>query len=475
MKVLRLGMGLLAVAALGVGTWACATVPQAHGSLGGLVVATQAAVDWTQPVAHRGVGRAVERRAAIRVQRRFADRATLARGRTALGEAGPTSVRAAPQAGDATSNVVDTGPTEESNPLRDDATGTGAAEASSTTDALSPIELTFVGDIIFGRYREDGYDPIPGPGDDVFGEVTDLMASDLLVGNLETPLVRELPTGSPIVSTYRFGADAELASHLRRGGFGAVSLANNHAFDMRGAGVQQTPEILDELGVVALGAPRDDGPPLRVETMHRKGWRIGFVAITVPANIDHLEGLPPLPRVAASAIAEEVGPVVAAARQSHDVVAVLVHWGQEYAEQPAPRQRRAAHALIDAGADLVIGHHPHVLQGVEHYGGGVIAYSLGNFVFENVKPIPRQTAILRTRFEADGCMSRVVMHPAFVKSVPFKHPAPAVGYLGGKVKARIRAQGQPLGSTWRDEGDALAMAGLGCPATRGHRRVSAAL
>ncbi|MCA9652974.1 MAG: CapA family protein [Myxococcales bacterium] len=353
-----------------------------------------------------------------------------------------------------------------------------AADEPVLADALPPasaepppsrkdsLEMTFVGDVIFGRYREDGYDPIPEEGQPVFEEVAALMRSDLLVGNLETPLVDALPERTVEGASYSFGADATLARFLVHGGFDAMSLANNHAYDLGGSGVEQTPEILARLGVVPLGSARAEAP-LRVETVEREGWRVGFVAVTTVSNVDALVGVPPLPRVELGELAERLSGLVEDARASHDLVVVLVHWGDEYADEPSWAQRRAAFTLVEAGADLVIGHHPHVLQGVERHGHGVIAYSLGNFLFENVKDVPRQTGVLRTRFDARGCLEAVVFHPAFVKSVPTKHPAPAVGHMGGKVKERMQALSRPLGQGWRDEGDDLVLEGLGCSGSRG--------
>src|SRR5690606_21634893 len=110
-----------------------------------------------------------------------------------------------------------------------------------------------------------GYDPIPEGDHEVFAELEEQLRSDLLVGNLETPLVRELPAKSPVGARFQFGASMEHAQHLVRGGFSVMSLANNHWFDMRVEGVEQTPVILQELGIVALGAARSEPPMFKVE------------------------------------------------------------------------------------------------------------------------------------------------------------------------------------------------------------------
>ncbi len=329
--------------------------------------------------------------------------------------------------------------------------------------ALAPIELTFVGDIIFGRYRGDNtFDAIPGPNDRPFAEIAELMRSDLLVGNLETPLTRDLPEKSPIGAQYRFGASMDMARHLVDGGFTALSLANNHAFDLRVQGMRDSPVILRELGLVPLGAARDEPPIFRVESIERQGWRVGFLAITARRNAPQFEGSPELPFLSTNDFAEQLGPVIAAARDQHDLVIVFVHWGEEYADDPGAHQRRAAAALLDRGADLVVGHHPHVLQGIERHGRGAIAYSLGNFLFENTNEVPRLTGVLRARFDARRCLESLRFHPAYIKRTPSKHPVPATGGLAKLVRARMTTLSEPLGTTFTPQGEDLELTNFPC-------------
>lgn len=325
------------------------------------------------------------------------------------------------------------------------------------------LELTFVGDVIFGRYRGSGYDPIPEAGHDPFEEIREALRADVLVGNLETPVVRDLPVDSPIGSRFRFGASKDHAALLVEAGFTAVSLANNHSFDQREAGLRETPEILEELGIVPLGRSRDEAPLFRVESIEKNGWRIGFLAATTRRNAPQREGMPELPYLDTRAMADTLAPLLRAARADHDVLAVIVHWGDEYADAPAHVQKTAARALVDAGADLVIGHHPHVLQGIERHGDGIIAYSLGNFVFENTNDPPRLTGVLRVRMQAaERCIERVVFHPAYIKRNPIQHPVPATGFMHRKVTERVSALGKPLGTMWDANGDDLVLRGPPC-------------
>lgn len=327
-----------------------------------------------------------------------------------------------------------------------------------------PFELTFVGDVHFGRYRADGFDPIADEGSEVFSEVTALLRSHLAIGNLETPLVRELPARSPIVSVARFGASARMAEPLVPAGFHAMSVANNHAYDLRRAGLQETPEVLAELGIVALGSVPDTGPVVRVQTIEREGWRVGVLAVATRLNGRRPSGLPPIPLVPTLELAKRLAPLVKEARASHDVIVVLVHWGEEYRDTPTAAQRSVAHALVRAGVDIVVGHHPHVLQGIERYGDGVIAYSLGNFLFDNPAELQRQTGVLRVRMRGDGrgCLDAVELHPVWLDDASGVHPVPATGEQGAEIEARVRRLSERMGTRWVEQGDAIAVDVPGC-------------
>jgi hypothetical protein len=307
-----------------------------------------------------------------------------------------------------------------------------------------PLEMSFVGDVILGRYRPAGYDPIPEKGKNPLDKVKAMLKSDLVVGNLETPLVYDLPKKSPSGKPYAFGAPKSLAKLLRAGGFDVLGLANNHAYDQKLAGMIQTPKILRELSIIPLGAANPEGATPKVETIERKGWKLGFISVTVHPSGPKKDGKWLTPMVLARKLVPTLKPLVQAARPTHDLLILTIHWGTEYEEEPKAYQTRAARKLIDAGLDLVIGHHPHVLQGMEYYKGGLIAYSLGNFLFENAYPIPRQTGVLRLTYERPRCLSKVQFRPAYIKSYPSKHPAPAPRGLARTIRKRLRKLSRAL-------------------------------
>lgn len=333
------------------------------------------------------------------------------------------------------------------------------AEPRREAAAREPIELTFVGDIIFGRYRSSGFDPIVGEGHRPFDDIAATMRSDLLIGNLETPLVYELPIKSPIGAKFAFGASKAMAQHLVDGKFDALSLANNHSFDQRADGLVQSPKILEELGIIALGASRDEPPLFRVETLERRGWKVGLIAVTSRRNAPQFAGTPELPFLSTNDLEATLGPLIDAAKAGHDLVIVFIHWGEEYADAPGRHQQVQARALIDRGAHLVVGHHPHVLQGIEQYSSGAIAYSLGNFLFENTHEVPRLTGVLRARFNPKACLEALTFHPAYIKRTPSKHPVPATGGMGKTVRARMSTLSEALATKLETSGEDLVLRG----------------
>lgn len=328
--------------------------------------------------------------------------------------------------------------------------------ASSPEPKVERLELTFVGDIIFGRYRSAGFVPIVAdPAYDPFAEIRPALTSDVVVGNLETPVVEELPASSPIATPYRFGGSRAQVRGLL-GDFTILSLANNHYFDLGVEGQRQSPRILAEEGIVPIGAARTEAPLHRVETHVAKGWRIGLVAVTTLLNVESPAEGPQVPYVELDEVPTVLLPLVEGARAEHDLVVVVVHWGDEYFEAPSRGQKRVAHALIEGGVDMVIGHHPHVLQAIERHRDGLVAYSLGNFLFEHTTSKPRLMGVLRTAWqlapagaETEPYLAEAVLHTAINERSPHPHPAPAKGKLAAQVRERIAGLSATQGTRWR--------------------------
>lgn len=258
------------------------------------------------------------------------------------------------------------------------------------------LHILAVGDINLGRrlakdHLEKGDTLFP------FREVLDTFATaDLLFGNLESPIA---PDSHTVESKgIKFTAPLLAAASLARAGFTIVSTANNHAWDGGESGVRQTMNRLSERGVRFVGSgfgrPMAEQPVI----LERRGWRIGFFAVTRAWNPapDDFYGHPGS-RYVAWGDPHWLYPAIQALKASGmvDLVIVSVHGGTEYQPEPKPSYQHFLEGLVDAGADLVLAHHPHVLQPVVFRHGTPIVQSLGNFVFSQDQPWTRLGAILR--------------------------------------------------------------------------------
>jgi len=206
--------------------------------------------------------------------------------------------------------------------------------------------------------------------------LNDLRGADIAFGNLECALSSR---GSRIPKRYNFRARPAWAARLAAAGFDVLSLANNHTQDYGRAALGDTVTHVQRAGIRAVGAGLTRAAAHAVQIVTVRGLRVGFLA--------YLGMFPPLLPVVsdspsvAMGYPESVRRDVALARGKVDILLVSLHAGREMTLQPSARQKEIAHAAADAGADLVIGHHPHIVQPSERYRGARIFYSLGNFVF----------------------------------------------------------------------------------------------
>jgi poly-gamma-glutamate synthesis protein (capsule biosynthesis protein) len=268
------------------------------------------------------------------------------------------------------------------------------------------LTILAVGDINLGRrlakdHLEEGDTLFP------FREVMDtLAAGDLLFGNLESPIAPDFHTVES--GGIKFTAPLLAAAALSRAGFSIVSTANNHAWDGGERGVVQTMARLSEQGVRFVGSGFGRAMAEQPVIIERRGWRIGFFAVTRAWNPapDDFYGHPGS-RYIAWGDPAWLYPAIRALKASGtvDLVVVSVHGGTEYQPEPRPSYRHFLEGLADAGADLVLAHHPHVLQPVIFRHGTPIVQSLGNFVFSQDQPWTRLGAILRITVAPDHRMT----------------------------------------------------------------------
>lgn len=241
------------------------------------------------------------------------------------------------------------------------------------------VSLVAVGDISYSR----GVERIIKKERDInypFLKIQDyLKNADLVFGNLETPITQgvEIPDFEMI---FRSNPGTEQA--LKQAGFSVLSLANNHTPNFGEKGLKDTFNYLNNAGIKYVGAGRNEQEANQPIYIEKKGVKFAFLAYNdtdvVPAFYEASNNRAGTAFMRIDKMTE----AVKEAKQKSDFVIVSMHSGTEYADKPNDSQVNFAHAAIDAGADLVIGHHPHVVQTLEKFKGKFIFYSLGNFVFD---------------------------------------------------------------------------------------------
>jgi len=271
------------------------------------------------------------------------------------------------------------------------------AVAERAAPAEANVTIVFVGDVMLagmpGRLVRRGGDPFAH-----FAAILD--AADIRVANLEC--VVAVGGTAEADKPYAFRAPPRTLRVLERH-FDALGLANNHTGDYGPNAFEEMLDLLKEHGIRYFGGGRDLASahaPLMIE---RSGLRIAllgydeFLPRSFEADADK-------PGVAWSENEQvQLDIVEARARLGADIVIPFMHWGWEYERRPSPRQRRLARLMIDAGADAVVGAHPHVIQAVELYKGKPIVYSLGNFVFDGFKDTASNTGwLLRLELDRRG-------------------------------------------------------------------------
>jgi len=282
--------------------------------------------------------------------------------------------------------------------------------------APSRLTLTAVGDIMLARVVGSMIKntSVHAPYDAVRHITT---AADITFGNLETTLAvagERLP-GKVIW----FRADPEATNGLKDAGFDVLSLANNHILDYDTPALLETIENLERVGIGYVGAGENLDQARRPLVVVKNGVRVGFLAYNEFYNYfwsysyrrtfeatEDIAGTAPMKE---ELIREDIEKL----KDLCDVVVVSLHWGIEESNRVTGAQQNLAHKIIDWGGDIILGHHPHVLQGIELYKGGLIAYSLGNFVFDQNDENNNQSIILDIIIE-DGRITGARAHPIYI-------------------------------------------------------------
>jgi len=347
-------------------------------------------------------------------------------------------------------------------------------EAASTT--VASLVLSACGDILLAR----------GPGNSAAsfgnnflfeGAKEILKHSDLAFANLESPASyngKPYP-GKPPEVTFR--AKPETLSGMAWAGFDIVSLANNHMYDYGPQALTDTLGYLDELGIARVGAGKNLEEARRPAVIKANGQSLAFLAYAEPiwsargAKVDpagntlskkealYHDGQ--LFKKLYEAASQDTLPYAGIAhcklkdlhadiefvkkKFNPDYIFVSVHWGEEHWNVPTKAQKLFGRAAIDAGANAVLGHHPHVLQGVEKYRDGLIIYSMGNFVFDMQAESTYQTAVFHLELSG-GKIVGLKIEPVYIARGLYA-PALATGKQKEAILNNMLSWSKQLGTT----------------------------
>lgn len=238
--------------------------------------------------------------------------------------------------------------------------------------------IYFVGDIMLTRGVEssvkknfdDNYNKL-------FDNLRELKNADILFGNLEGPISDK---GNNVGSKYSFRMSLEVPEALSNAGFDIVSFANNHVGDWNIEAFKDTLNRLSNTQILKTGAGINKDEATSPTIIEKNGIKFGFLAFS-DVGPNWIEAKTNTPGILL-ANDPNLTNIIMKAKEKCDVLITSFHWGEEYKTIHNKRQEELAHKAIDAGANIVIGHHPHVIEDIEYYKNYPIIYSLGNFIFD---------------------------------------------------------------------------------------------
>lgn len=319
------------------------------------------------------------------------------------------------------------------------------------------LTLAAVGDVVLAREDPAG----------AFARVAPLLRdADLRVANCEVPLSNR---GMPQHAKHEvLHSSPEMLAGLVAAGFDVVSLANNHTMDYGPEALRDTIEGLERHGIACCGAGADDAAAWRPAVLERRGLRVAFLSCASEAYLGYA-ALPRKPGIAVIRRDPLYGPravnpddldrlvgAIRAAGNAADVVVVCCHWGLSQSRALTVSQRAIARGALRAGAALVLGHHPHVLQGIQVAGRRAVCFSLGNFVFDLpppfLGPATRQTLMVRAHLDRRG-VARLAFHPVRIDETGQPVPVPPGSADFAEIVGQMRRMCAPLKTRLAAAGD----------------------
>ena len=271
--------------------------------------------------------------------------------------------------------------------------------SSVSAQNADTLDILFTGDILLDRGVRQ---VIEHHGvDHLFSEDIDSVfhSAQLVVGNLECPATK---IEAPVFKRFIFRGDPEWLDTLQCHGYTHLNLANNHSIDQGREGLLDTKRNILAAGMVPIGAGEnmnEAAQPVLLAEHPRKVWLVASLRLALE-NYAYLPDKPCVSQEPMDSLLERVNRL--RRTDSTAVIIVSLHWGGEHTLQPVPSQRLEAHQLIRAGADMLICHHTHTLQTIEEFQGKKIYYSIGNFIFDQPKPINSKACMVLLRIKEDS-------------------------------------------------------------------------
>ena len=301
------------------------------------------------------------------------------------------------------------------------------------------VSILAVGDVMTGASMAHWVSD-SGPDYPFANTASLIRQADIAICNLEAPYGTK---GKPFKKKFTFLVPPVCINGVKNAGFDVVAMANNHMMDYGPEPLKVTLALLDSFGLARSGAGMNLADARKPVIVERNGIKVAFLSYSRVHPVQfwasaHKPGTAP-------AVEKFVAQDIKKARQQSDLVVVSFHWGAELMETPKKYQKDLAHLCIDSGADMVLGHHPHILQGLEIYKGKLIAYSLGNFAFGSRSRKCTESVIIKTDFDSTG-LKRIELIPLCVdNNKVFFQPTPLSGQEGFAVLENLARLSRGLG------------------------------
>lgn len=275
----------------------------------------------------------------------------------------------------------------------------------NTTNTFQNTTIAFTGDLLLDRgvrHIIDRRSP-----DALFSRGIDSLfkTCNVVVANLECPVTR---IKAPVQKRFIFRGDPEMLPVLKRHGITHLNLCNNHSIDQGREGLMDTRKNIEKTKITAIGAGQtmqEAAAPVLLTRTPRRVWLITSLRLALE-NYAYLPQKPCVSQEPMESLLKRISNL--RRKDPKAVIIVSLHWGGEHTLQPIPRQRLDAHQLIRAGADALICHHTHTLQTVECYQGRPIYYSIGNFIFDQQKPINTRAAVVKLTVTSDTVTTQTI-------------------------------------------------------------------